>query len=164
MNFYNKSRKAIAIFTTVSGTVSILATAMPTSPIQAETIEQVQKTARKITVRIDGTFSGSGIILAKRGSTYYVGTAKHVVNNPDQYTVVTYDGIKYPVNATTIKKFAEVDLAVVTFVSDRDYPIATISRYLAPTYQRRSSYKEPQNIVFGKGGDPFPGEGVGDQF
>jgi tetratricopeptide (TPR) repeat protein len=150
MNFYNKYRKVFANFIVISGTLSILATAMLVSTVQAQTLEQVQKTTRKITVRIDGTFSGSGIILAKRGSTYYVVTAKHVVNNPDQYTVVTYDGIKYPVNATTIKKFTEVDLAVVTFVSDRDYPIATISKYLAPTYQRRSSYNETQNIFFGE--------------
>jgi len=138
MIFYHKSRKAIANFTLVSGLISILAGVNSTISVEAQTPKQVQTIAREITVRIDATTPGSGVIIAKRGSTYYVATARHVVANPDQYTILTFDGGKYPVNATSIKKFADVDLAVVTFVSDRNYRVATISSYLEQTYERRS--------------------------
>ena len=104
----------------------------------AQTSEQIRTIAREITVRIDSSNPGSGVIIAKQGTTYYVATARHVVLTPDSYTVITHDGNKYPVNSVGIKKFADVDLAVVTFVSDRNYRVATISTYLAPTYERRS--------------------------
>jgi tetratricopeptide (TPR) repeat protein len=138
MIFYRKSGKAIALFSSISVAVNFWSGANSIAPVQAETPEQVQKIAREITVRIDGTIPGSGIIVARQGSTYYVATAKHVVKDADQYEILTYGGGKYPVKVTSIKRFAEVDLAVVTFVSDRNYQVATLSRYLEPTYERRS--------------------------
>ena len=45
----------------------------------AQTAEQVNKIAEQITVLIEGQNQGSGIIIAREGSTYYVLTAKHVV-------------------------------------------------------------------------------------
>ncbi|MEI6064398.1 MAG: tetratricopeptide repeat-containing serine protease family protein, partial [Pseudanabaena sp. ELA748] len=151
MNFYNKSRKAIAIFTAVSGTLSILAVAISINPVQAQTLQQVQKIAQEITVRVEGGIdSGSGVIIAKQDSTYYVLTAEHVVKTDYKYEIVTSDNKKYPVNATTITKFKDVnqkgvDLAVVTFVSKDTYKVATISRYLASTFERRSSYEGEAN-------------------
>ena len=138
MNFYYKSRKAIATFTLVFGAISILAGTFPMISLQAETSEEVQKIAREITVRIDAIYPGSGVIIAKRGSIYYVLTAKHVVKSNEQYTIFTSDGIPHPVKATPIQKFDEVDLAVVTFASEKNYRVATLSRYLEQTYERRS--------------------------
>lgn len=108
------------------------------SPTEAQTPQEIQKIAREITVRIDPSTAGSGVIIAKQGNTYYVLTAGHVVKNADSYTALTYDGKRYPINSLSIKRMQEVDLAVVTFVSDRNYPTAKISRYLAPIYERRS--------------------------
>jgi len=139
MNFYHKSCKAIATFTLVSGLISILAGANSKISVEAQTPEQVQTIAREITVRIDATTPGSGVIIAKQDSTYYVLTARHVVETQEQYNILTYDGRNYPVKATPIiKNFGNADLAVVTFVSDRNYRVATISRYLKQTYERRS--------------------------
>ena len=139
MNFYRKSGKAIAVLFSISVAVSLWSGASSITSVNAETPEQVQKIAREITVRIDATIPGSGIIVARRGSTYYVATAKHVFKDIDQYDILTHDGGKYPVNAANIYKFHEdVDLAVVSFVSDRNYRVATLSRYLASTYERRS--------------------------
>ncbi len=139
MDFYRKSGKTIAIFSSISVAVSILTAVISSIPVQAETPEQVQKIAREITVRIDGAVDpGSGVIVARQDSTYYVVTARHVVEKDNRYEILTYDGGKYPVNATKIAKFKDVDLAIVTFVSKSNYRVATLSRYLAPTYERRS--------------------------
>lgn len=113
------------------------------SPTVAQTPQEIQKIAREITVRIDDNFEGgSGVIIAKQGNTYYVATAAHVLERTKSgnYTAVTHDGKRYPINSLTIKKLQNgaVDLAVVSFVSDRNYPVAKISRYLAQTYERRS--------------------------
>ncbi|NJM77974.1 MAG: trypsin-like peptidase domain-containing protein [Acaryochloridaceae cyanobacterium RU_4_10] len=58
---------------------------------QSSVAETVDKIARQITVRIDSTKSGngSGVIVAKQGTTYYVLTAEHVVPKPDDYTLTT---------------------------------------------------------------------------
>lgn len=139
MIFYRKSGRVIAVLSSISVAVSLLAAVIFPISVQGETLEQVQKIAREITVRIDGAVDpGSGIIVAKQGSTYYVATARHVVERENRYEILTYDGGKYLVNATKIAKFKDVDLAIVTFVSDRNYRVATLSRYLAPTYERRS--------------------------
>ncbi|OIP70899.1 MAG: hypothetical protein AUK48_13110 [Oscillatoriales cyanobacterium CG2_30_44_21] len=109
------------------------------APIAAQTPQEIQKVAREITVRIDATRGGSGVIIAKQGNTYYVATAAHVFRDADSYTAITHDSKRHPINSVTIKKFQNnVDLAVVSFVSDRNYPVAKISRYLAQTYERRS--------------------------
>ncbi len=121
----------------ISGLATTLSLCYP-APISAQTPQEIQKIAREITVRIDASPAGSGVIVAKQGNTYYVLTAGHVVKNADSYTAITYDGKRYPINSPNIKRMQEVDLAVVTFVSDRNYQTAKISRYLAPTYERRS--------------------------
>jgi tetratricopeptide (TPR) repeat protein len=120
-----------------SGLATTLNFSQP-APTEAQTPQEIQKIAREITVRIDASPAGSGVIIAKQGSTYYVLTAGHVVKNTDSYTALTHDGKRYPINSPNIKRMQEVDLAVVTFLSDRNYPTAKISRYLAPTYERRS--------------------------
>jgi tetratricopeptide (TPR) repeat protein len=124
-----------------SGLATTLNLSNPT-PIAAQTPQEIQKVAREITVRInaDANQGGSGVIIAKQGNTYYLATVAHVVASIDSYTAITHDGKSHPINSLTIKKFqnGDVDLAVVSFVSDRNYPVAKISRYLAQTYERRS--------------------------
>jgi tetratricopeptide (TPR) repeat protein/S1-C subfamily serine protease len=91
---------------------------------------EVDKTAAKITVRIDGqNGNGSGVIVAKRGKTYYVLTANHVVEKEGKYQVVTPDGARVPVNYRTVKRFEGVDLAVLQFQSSETYSLATLAKY-----------------------------------
>jgi tetratricopeptide (TPR) repeat protein len=98
---------------------------------QSSVVETVDKIARQITVRVDSTKSGngSGVIVAKQGTTYYVLTAEHVVPKPDDYTLTTPDGQKYPVSFGTVKKLEGVDLAIFQFSSPKTYPVATLANY-----------------------------------
>jgi tetratricopeptide (TPR) repeat protein len=86
----------------------------------------VYKIAKQVTVSIDGqnAGSGSGVIISKVDGTYYVLTAKHVVENQSSYTVLTPGGKKHPLDSSQIKKLSDLDLAVVQFKSGEDYPVA----------------------------------------
>ncbi|MBW4497639.1 MAG: serine protease [Oscillatoria princeps RMCB-10] len=99
---------------------------------------EVNKKAAEITVRIDGPNldDGSGVIVAKRGNTYYVLTADHVVKNKGKYQVVTPDGARVPVNYGTVKRFEGVDLAVLQFQSNETYSVATLGKYDIAIYER----------------------------
>lgn len=98
---------------------------------QSSVVENVDKVAQQITVRIDSLKSGngSGVIVAKQGANYYVLTAEHVVPKPDQYSITTPDGQKYAVTSGTIKKFEGVDLAILQFSSPKAYQVATLADY-----------------------------------
>ena len=105
---------------------------------------QVKETAQKITVRIDfPNGNGSGVIVARQGNTYYVLTNKHVVDRERQYQVVAPDGTAYPVDYTTIKQAADVDLAVLQFQSEQNYQVATLA-----DYQDESAFRDRNNPYF----------------
>jgi S1-C subfamily serine protease/Flp pilus assembly protein TadD len=113
---------------------------------------KIDAIAQEITVRIDSqnNGNGSGVIVAHEGDTYYVVTAGHVVQNEDDYTIVTPDGQSYPIENSTIKTSEETDLAVVQFTSLKSYSTATIADYLDnPDYRK---LRNPWIFVSG-----FPG-------
>ncbi|WP_341524797.1 tetratricopeptide repeat protein [Nostoc sp. UHCC 0302] len=88
---------------------------------------EVAKVAKAITVEIENhDGSGSGIIIKREGNTYTVLTAKHVVEAQAQYEIVTPEGTHYSLNYSTVKKLPSVDLAVVQFTSNQNYPVAKI--------------------------------------
>jgi tetratricopeptide (TPR) repeat protein/S1-C subfamily serine protease len=93
--------------------------------------EQSQK-ARKMTVRIENNDTGSGVIVAKSGNardgfTYYVLTAKHVVDGNGNSQIITYDQDRHQATSTVVAK--GVDLAVVKFNSKNDYSLAKLNEY-----------------------------------
>jgi tetratricopeptide (TPR) repeat protein/S1-C subfamily serine protease len=101
--------------------------------------------ARKMTVRIENRdnhnkdSNGSGVIVAREGRTYYVLTAKHVVQDEkgdipthQKFTdgkVITYDQDSHPVTGTVVAE--SVDLAVIKFSSSNDYSksVAKLGEY-----------------------------------
>jgi hypothetical protein len=97
-------------------------------PSVALSPQEVGKIAKQIVVRIDGGASqGSGVIIRHEGNTYHVLTAKHVIfKEKNSYTIITPDGDRYRVNYPTIQKLPGVDLAIVQFVSTKNYPIAQL--------------------------------------
>jgi tetratricopeptide (TPR) repeat protein/S1-C subfamily serine protease len=117
-------------------------------------IAQRSQEARKLTVRIENNETGSGAIVAKSGNardgfTYYVLTAKHVVDGMGKSQIVTYDQDRHQVSITAIAK--GVDLAVVKFSSKNDYPVGKLNEY-SPTnndlvfvggFPERSSINSP---------------------
>ncbi len=90
--------------------------------------------ARQMTVRIEaGGENGSGVVIAKEGNSYYVLTAKHVVEDiktKQKFTntkIITYDQEQYSPTSTVVAK--GVDLAVVKFSSKNSYTPAQLGDY-----------------------------------
>jgi tetratricopeptide (TPR) repeat protein/S1-C subfamily serine protease len=95
---------------------------------------QLNIKARQMTVRIENSGgNGSGVIIAKQGNSYYVLTAKHVFQNPDsnqKYTtnqIITYDQDRRSASTTIVAE--GVDLAIVKFDSNNNYPVAQLGEY-----------------------------------
>lgn len=65
---------------------------------------------------------GSGVVVRRDGSRYYVLSNDHVVGNADAITVTLDDGTEY--SATIVGKDERKDLALVSFESDVDIPVA----------------------------------------
>ena len=81
--------------------------------------------AKQITVEIEGGTHGSGVIIAKEDNTYYVLTAWHVIQSPDQYLVVTNDLREH--QAYRLKRLSdEIDLGILEFTSNQEYEVATL--------------------------------------
>ncbi|MEO0376131.1 MAG: serine protease, partial [Cyanobacteria bacterium P01_A01_bin.17] len=103
--------------------VVVLSTPQIASALSATEVNQI---AKDITVRVDSQTPGSGVLIKREGNTYTLLTAAHVVATADDYEVVTQEGRRYPAVASQIKKLPGVDLAILQFVSDRNYPIAKL--------------------------------------
>lgn len=88
---------------------------------------------------------GSGVIVAKAGKIYYVVTNLHVVRLNTAYGIRTYDGKIHVVTQRdddyNIQRLGEqltnsirgFDLAIITFESDRNYPLVGINLNTAIT-------------------------------
>lgn len=88
---------------------------------------EVGKVAKQVTVLIKTDQVGSGVIVRREKNTYYVLTAKHVVDDEkENYTIVTSDEKEYPLNYKNVEKLPDVDLAIATFTSDSNYNVAKI--------------------------------------
>jgi serine protease Do len=95
--------------------------------IAAMSAVEVGKVAKQVTVLIKADQVGSGVIIRRERNTYYVLTAKHVVDEKkDNYKIITEDEQEHPLNYSNVEKLADVDLAIATFTSDKNYAIAKI--------------------------------------
>lgn len=99
-------------------------------PAAGQTGRQVRDTAKAVTVLVSPqSSSGSGVLIKQEGNSYYVLTAKHVVESTragEEADVVTADGQSHPINTQAILYLSGVDLALIRFESDRTYPVATL--------------------------------------
>jgi serine protease Do len=88
---------------------------------------EVGKVAKQVTVLIKTDQVGSGVIVRRDKNTYYVLTAKHVVDDEkEKYTIVTADDQEHPLNYKNVEKLPDVDLAIATFTSESNYNVAKI--------------------------------------
>jgi tetratricopeptide (TPR) repeat protein/V8-like Glu-specific endopeptidase len=97
-------------------------------PAAAMSPTEVGKIAKGVTVAIRTPEErGSGAIIARTGDTYTVLTAAHVVKKTTgQYTIELSDGQKYAVSGKQLSPTGNLDLAIVKFQSDRNYPVVKI--------------------------------------
>jgi tetratricopeptide (TPR) repeat protein/S1-C subfamily serine protease len=98
---------------------------------------QLNRQTRQQTVRIEaGNGNGSGVIVAKQGNTYYVLTCKHVVFDIKEtkqlfpaIETITHDQESYTIQPTDITLAEGLDLAIVKFTSNANYPVASLGNY-----------------------------------
>ena len=111
------------------GTATLI-TLVQLQPAAALSAVEVGKTAKSITVLIEGQGApGSGTIIARKGNTYSVLTAKHVVANinpGEEGYIIPHDGQRYRFAPATIRELPGVDLATIEFRSDRNYETARL--------------------------------------
>jgi Do/DeqQ family serine protease len=67
---------------------------------------------------------GSGIIVRHKNGVYYVLTNNHVVDEATEITVATKNGMEY--HAELVGKDERKDLAMVSFRTNDDYPLAVL--------------------------------------
>ncbi|MGK7918874.1 MAG: tetratricopeptide repeat-containing serine protease family protein [Trichodesmium sp.] len=91
--------------------------------------DEINQISTEFTVLIDGINPGSGVIISQKKDTYYVLTAKHVVETQDEYAILTQDGERYEIDYQRIIKLPGVDLALLQFQSQKNYQIATLAEY-----------------------------------
>ncbi len=104
------------------GTVAVVS--IQAQAAVALSIPEINQVAKSITVQIDGPEHGSGVIVKRNGNTYIVLTAAHVVKASGRYTITALNGNKASVDSSTIKPFAGIDLAILQFKSNQNYPVA----------------------------------------
>lgn len=126
-----------------TGTVTVAAIVISQATASfAKSSQEIGQIATATTVQINsnapGSIGGSGAIVYRQGKTYIVFTASHVVcsrnvaNGPCRtdikHTIRTNKDKEYPTTSIqTVKNAAgDPDLAVVTFESNDEYPIAKV--------------------------------------
>jgi tetratricopeptide (TPR) repeat protein len=98
--------------------ISDISAAVALSPVE------IGRIAKQVTIQIAGCTQGSGAIVQKNGNIYTVLTVAHGLKSSG-CEIVTPDDAKHRV--TQIKVFPnQVDLAVVTFTSTKNYPVAKL--------------------------------------
>jgi len=73
---------------------------------------------------------GSGVVYRRQGSNYFVVTANHVVSERERYFVEDHSSLLGPrtLGARVIRRFPELDIAILKFVSDRNISLMQIGR------------------------------------
>lgn len=120
-----------ALTVLLAGTTTVAALAITQVTAAAMTAREIAQITMPTTVQINTNVigGGSGVIIARVGNTYTVLTANHVVKRADlTYTIRSHTEKEYPVNLVRRLQRGEndPDLAVVTFESSDEYPIATL--------------------------------------
>jgi WD40 repeat protein len=123
---YSRTIPAILSATIALSTISLLPFTSPQIAL-ALTADQVKTVAKAVTVRIEGPKGGSGVILEKKGNTYYILTNWHVVDQAGDYRVITPDGKSHSVYYSLIRRMPGADLAIVPFSSPESYPLAQLA-------------------------------------
>ena len=109
----------------------------------------------QMTVRLLGkTVSGSGVIIGRNENQYYVLTCAHVVNADVEkkgFNILTYDRLSKKISNQNPVIFKNLDLAIVTFYSNREYPIASLSRILMPEPNIKTYTAGYPNLIYQEG-------------
>jgi len=118
---------AILVGTGITWSVQIQANANPA--LDSVSTNDLRKIAQEITVLVShNQGNGSGVIIARRGKSFYVLTASHVVKFDGTYQITTPDRRHYQA-VIIIRKLPNLDLAILEFQSEQNYQVASLADY-----------------------------------
>ena len=121
-------------YSLLAGTATVAVLAISQSAIAAKSPQEIAQIATPVTVQINPPAGvqdgGSGVIVQRQGNTYTVLTCNHVVKMPEPHTIRTHDGKSYSVTKQLKlqKNPNDPDLALLTFNSSANYPVATMAQ------------------------------------
>lgn len=119
----------------------LVSTPLISPPVAAETIMIAQEInpyikdniAREVTVKITSAENGgSGVIIAQSDNSYLILTNNHVLQNGDNFTIFTHDGVTHQATPVTQAIQSDDDLALLEFNSDNSYQTAKINSAATP--------------------------------
>jgi tetratricopeptide (TPR) repeat protein len=124
---------------TVFGAAAVI---MWQSQVMAQSIAEIESIVQPVTVKIESANpSGSGVIIGRNQNIYYVLTARHVIEGiipGEEAYIITNDHESHNINTEQIEKLTNnLDLALVKFSSEQNYPVATISKFNYRLYEGR---------------------------
>jgi tetratricopeptide (TPR) repeat protein/V8-like Glu-specific endopeptidase len=140
-------------------------------PATIDRVSQIDRVAKQITVRIEayndeGNFTehGSGVLVSRKGNSYTLVTADHVIHyrsndgsrQPDgkvksnRFQIVTPDGQKYSIQPNSIYRQSALDLATFKITSNKSYQLARI----AATDRVASSFTDRERVFVAGYPDP----------
>jgi len=125
----------------------------------AQDAAAVARIAKAITVRIEGSTQGSGVIVKKEGNRYTVLTAWHVLsgNRPgEEVGIYTPDGKQNQLEQGSIQRLGQVDMGVLTFSSPGAYEVASVGdvkkvKHDQPIYVAGFPLSNSQNLRYESG-------------
>lgn len=112
------------------GTTAALVVYQPIA-IATQTPQEIARLAETLTVQVNpdpndpSMRSGSGFMISKEGNRYTILTCDHVLSGQPA-SIRTYDGRSYPILDRQSLAAGGIDLALLTFESSADYPVATL--------------------------------------
>ena len=106
---------------------------LPSFASQKSDTSNLYSISKAFSVSILGATTGSGVVVAKDGNRYSVLSAWHVLNSnkpQEEISIVTSDGLSHRTDITAAKRLDQLDLGIITFVSDNNYQLAVTSSEL----------------------------------
>ncbi len=128
-SLFAQSSQAISEYTLKNKKQNNLSIDTSKSPVLALTSKEIAAKGKTFTVIVKcATQSGSGVIIENKNNTYTVITNWHVVDEPDEYIIITPDKKEYKVPYNKVKRLPGYDLATLEFTSKIKYAKAKIRK------------------------------------
>jgi serine protease Do len=99
---------------------------LPRTASAAKGGAEISQAVKGVTVLIQGPDTGSGVVIRQEGPTYTVLTARHVIDSPGNYSIVTPSGKNYTVESQSIRKLPGLDLAMLKFKASEPQSVASM--------------------------------------
>jgi tetratricopeptide (TPR) repeat protein/S1-C subfamily serine protease len=109
---------------------------------QGSTTPEVQNQAKNVTVRVSsGDNSGSGVLIASKGTNYLVLTNKHVIGRNTKFQIKTVDGKQHTAQLVPNTQIdPNYDLALLQFTSSQKYQLPKLKYDSSPLAVERPIY------------------------